>query len=359
MSKLDLLKAKGVSRRDFMKLMAAATAALGLPELMIPKAVNAVEGALEKPPVIWLHGMECTGCSESLLATINPTAAQVVLDMLSIRYHETIMAASGHVAEQAYHDTLHEDFILVVEGSIPKSKEWDLYCMVGERPFRETMIEAGKAAQAVIAIGSCACEGAGIPGACECGAVGVSEFFRNEGIKTPVINLPCCPVKPNTLIGTIVYYLTFNSVPELDNQGRPKVFYGNLLHDNCPRRGQFENGNYLLDWNNPAQSEYCLILKGCKGPVTHTDCVLFWWNDNINTCLKSGAPCSGCAEKTFYNGFSPLYTKHLMFSLPGIGRINPTVVGGVAAVATVAGIGVHLAASAAAGRIPKKDNHDK
>lgn len=354
MGKFDVLKARGVSRRDFMKLMAATTAALGLPSVITPRAVQAVEQALNKPPVIWLEGMDCAGCTESALATLNPSAAEVVLDMLSIRYHETIMAGSGDVAESALQATLENEsdrFILVVEGSIP-SKE-DRYCMVGGRPFRQSVLDAARKCRAIIAIGSCAADGAGIPGACDVGAVGVRELLESNGIDKPVINLPCCPVKPNTLIGTIVYFLTFQAVPALDAQNRPVVYYGSLLHDNCPRRGHYEAGEFLRDWNNPAEKEYCLLLKGCKGPSTYTDCAQVWWNDNANFCINAGSPCSGCSESGFYKQFSPLYSKQDTFVLPGIGQINADQVGLIVGGATALGVGAHAIASAASGRFDK------
>jgi len=357
MSKFDLLTARGVSRRSFLKLMAATTAALGLPSTVLPQSVKALETALEKPPIIWLHGMECTGCSESLLATLNPSPAEVVLDMLSIRYHETIMAASGYVAEKAYQDTLKQNFVLVVEGSIP-SKE-DKYCMVAGKPFRETVLEASKKAQAIIAVGSCAADGAGIPGACAVEAVGVRELLKIDNITTPVINLPCCPVKPATMLGTIVYFLTYKEAPPLDSQARPKVFYGKLLHDNCPRRGQFEAGNFVKDWNDPAQKDYCLMLKGCKGPKTYTDCAQVWYNDNANFCINAGSPCSGCSEAGFYANFSPLYSKQEMFKLPGFGQIDADITGKVIGGAAVAGVAAHLAATAVSGRLGKKDHEHK
>lgn len=359
MGKTDTLLSHGVSRRDFMKLMAATTAAFGLPEIMVPKVAQAVESAMNKPPVIWLHGMECTGCSESLLATLNPSIESLILDTLSIRYHETIMAASGHVAEQAYKDTLNEDFILIVEGSVPASAETDFYCMVGGVPFRETVLEAASKAQAVIAVGSCATDGAGIPGACEIAPIGVRELLEKNNISTPVINLPCCPVKPNTLIGTIFYYLTFNAVPELDEQARPLAYYGKLLHDNCPRRGQFEMGNFLEDWNDPAQKDYCLLLKGCKGPKTYTDCAQVWWNDNANFCINAGSPCSGCSEAGFYAQFSPLYAKQENFKLPGVGQVNADTIGVVVGGATAVGLGAHLVATVASGRLKNNDSEQE
>lgn len=356
MGNFDLLKAKGITRRDFLKLITATTAALGLPDLVVPQAASALEQAINKPPVIWLEGMDCAGCTESTIATLNPSAAELVLDMISIRYHETIMAGSGNKAEEAYQAALKDKFILVVEGSIPSQE--DRYCLVGGKAFRKTLIETAQKAQAVIAVGSCASEGAGIPGACATGAVGVEEIFKAAGVNTPLINLPCCPVKPTTLIGTIVYYLTYKKVPTLDSQKRPTVFYGTLLHDNCPRRGHFEHGEFLQDWNDPAQKEYCLLLKGCKGPKTYTDCAQVWWNDNANFCINAGSPCSGCSEKGFYQAFSPLYAKQENFSLPGIGQINVDTVGPIIGGAAAVGLGIHLAASAATGRLNKKDHKE-
>ncbi|RNC29024.1 MAG: Uptake hydrogenase small subunit [Candidatus Dichloromethanomonas elyunquensis] len=353
MKNLDKLSSRGISRRKFLQLIAAATAALNLPNAVIPRASKAVEAALGKPPVIWLEGMDCAGCTESLLATLNPSAAEVVLDMLSIRYHETIMAGSGEVAEQAYQETLRGNYILVVEGAIPSQE--DRYCIVGGKPFRKTVLEAAQKAQAIIAVGSCATDGAGIPGACEVNAVGVRELLKANGINTPVINLPSCPVKPATLLGTIIYYLTYKKIPPLDTQGRPVVFYGKLLHDNCPRRGQFEAGNFLRDWNDPQQKDYCLLLKGCKGPKTYTDCAQVWWNDNANFCINAGSPCSGCSEAGFYKNFSPLYAKQENFQLPGAGPVNADKAGKIIGAVAAAGVGIHLGASALSGRLGKKD----
>lgn len=356
MGNFDLLKVKGVTRRDFLKLIGATIAAFSLPEVLAPQVAEAVEQAMKKPPVIWLSGMECTGCTESTISSLNPSPAQLILDMISLRYHEVIMAASGNTAEEAYQDALKNPFILVVEGSIP-SKE-DRYCMVGGKPFRITLIEAAQKAQAVIAVGSCACEGAGILGACETGAVGVADILKAKGINTPVINLPCCPVKPTTLMGTLLYYLTYQNIPPLDEYNRPLAYYGSLLHDNCPRRGHFENGEFLTDWNDPVQKEYCLLLKGCKGPKTYTDCAQVWWNDNANFCINAGSPCAGCSERDFYQGFSPLYSKQENFKLPGIGEINADTVGKTIGGAAAVGVGVHLVASAASGRLKKQDHKE-
>lgn len=292
-----------ISRRDFMKYCATTAAVLGLSELEFATRVSEVLAAAHaKPPVVWLEGQDCAGCSISFAGSLNPPFASMVLDRVSVRYHETIMAASGHVAEAAYHEAVKAGgFVLGVEGSIPTAD--DRFCMVGGRPFREMVEEAGAKAAAIIAVGACATYG-GIPAAGPTGAVGVGKIIKDK----PVINLPTCPVHCDHLIGTILYYLTTGSVPPLDKLGRPKMYFGELIHDNCRRRSYFDNEQFLTDWNDPAQKNWCLYEKGCKGPDTYADCPVRRWNDGLNFCIDCGAGCMGCAEPGFYSEMSPLYT---------------------------------------------------
>ncbi len=292
----------GMTRRDFIKYCAATAAVLGLSELeLVNKVSEALAATAKKPPVIWLEGQDCAGCSISFLGALNPPAASLILDKLSIRYHETIMAAAGHVSEKVFHDTVKMGgYVLVVEGSIPTAD--DRFCMIGGRPFREMVLEASKNAAAIIAVGSCAAYG-GIPAAGPTGAVGVRKVVKNK----PVINLPTCPVHVDHLVGTIFYYLTTGKVPPLDELGRPTAYFGELIHDNCRRRSYFDEGNFLTDWNDPEQVNWCLIEKGCKGPETYADCPVRRWNDGLNFCIDCGAGCMGCAEPAFYGEMTPLY----------------------------------------------------
>lgn len=41
-----------------------------------------------RPPVIWIGAQECTGCTESLLRATHPTVENLVLDVISLEYHE-------------------------------------------------------------------------------------------------------------------------------------------------------------------------------------------------------------------------------------------------------------------------------
>jgi hydrogenase small subunit len=138
-------------------------------------------------------------------------------------------------------------------------------------------------------------------------------------------------------VGTIVHYLLYKKVPALDRINRPKVFFGELIHDHCGRRGQFEAGNFLADWNDPAQKKYCLYLKGCKGPVTYADCATRNWSDGHNWCIGSGAPCQGCSEPTFYTGMSPLYAKTVELAGTSVESV-----GSVMTIATAAALGAHF-----------------
>jgi len=292
-----------VSRRDFMKYCATTAAVLGLSEVdFVSKVSEVLAAAGKKPPVIWIAGQDCAGCTVSLAGSLNPPVATMILELISLRYHETIMAASGYLAEATYEATVKEGgYVLIVEGSIPMAD--DRFCMIGGRPFRKIVEEAGAKAAAVIAVGACATYG-GIPGGTPTKGAGAGAIIKDK----PIINLSTCPVHPDHIAGTILYYLTTGKVPPLDKIGRPTMYFGELVHDNCRRRSYFDNEMFLKDWNDPAQKNWCLYEKGCKGPDTYADCPVRRWNDGMNFCIDCGAGCMGCAEPGFYVGMSPLYT---------------------------------------------------
>ncbi len=292
-----------LSRRDFMKYCATTAAVLGISELeFVSKISEALAASAGKAPVVWLEGQDCAGCTISLAGALNPPVSTIILDKLSIRYHETIMASAGYLAEAVYEDTVKTGgYVLCVEGSIPTAD--DRFCMVGGRPFREMVKEAAEEAAVIIAVGACAAYG-GIPAAGPTKAVGIGKIVKNK----PIINLPTCPVHCDHLVGSILYFLATKTAPPLDKIGRPKLYFDELVHDNCRRRSYFDDGLFLTDWNDPKQKNWCLYEKGCKGPDTYADCPVRRWNDGQNFCIDCGAGCMGCAEPDFYDGMSPLYT---------------------------------------------------
>ena len=117
----ERLEEKGVSRRDFMKYCTFLTATMGLSSAHVTQVADVFAAPKQRPPVVWLHFGECTGCSESVLRSQYPYIDDLVLEVLSLEYHETVMAAAGQQAEDHLHATVKKysgKFICVVEGAI-------------------------------------------------------------------------------------------------------------------------------------------------------------------------------------------------------------------------------------------------
>lgn len=147
------LRPPELTRRDFLKLASFSLALLGLSQALTPRVVKALEESLGKTAVVWLEGQDGAGCSESFLNSLEPPAASILLDTISLRYHETVMAASGHQAEEALARAVAEGgYILVVEGSIPMAED-GLFCTVGGRTFKEIVRETARRAAAIIPVG--------------------------------------------------------------------------------------------------------------------------------------------------------------------------------------------------------------
>jgi hydrogenase small subunit len=337
-----------LTRRDFIKIAGGSLALLGISQTLKPKAVLAVEAAAVKPPVIWLSGQGCTGCTESFLNSLEPPATSILLNTISLRYHETAMAASGHLADEVLSKTIQEGgYLLVIEGSIPLAQD-GLFCVVGGKPFKDIVREAASKAAAIICVGSCASYG-GIPRSGPTDAVGylfrgtqLHHYYDDVTGNTPVINLPTCPLHCERLVAVIIHYLSFGTVTPMDIFNRPLAFYSYVQHENCERRGHFEAGRFLTDWGNPEQASYCLYLKGCRGPWAHQDCWRRLWNSRANYCIRGNVPCVACSQPEFYEAFSPLYVRQFDVTLPGVGRVDIDKVMATVAGVAAASIGLHM-----------------
>ena len=301
----EKLEAKGVSRRDFLKYCTVLTATMGLPYSCVNKVAEQIEQAASKPrpAVIWLHFSECTGCSEAFLRT--PDVGAIILETISVEYHETIMAASGHQAEKNLHDAVEKykgQFVCIVEGAIATNYN-GAYGKVADRTFLAIAQDVIPKAAAVICIGTCAAYG-GVsaakpnPG----GYKGVGDAL---GIKP--INIPGCPPNPLNLLGVIVKYLSKEPI-ELDSIGRPMFAYGESVHDNCPRLKFYDEGKFVTEFGSKeAELGYCLYQMGCKGPQTYNNCPTAKFNDGTSFPIQAGHPCIGCSEPDFWDTMTPFY----------------------------------------------------
>ena len=302
----ERLEARGVSRRSFMKYCTALTATMGLSAAYVPKVAEVFAAPKQRPPVVWLHFAECTGCSESLLRSQYPYVDDLVLEVLSVEYHETIMAAAGHQAEEALHAAVAKHagkFICVVEGSIATNYDGG-YGKVGGRTFLEIAKDVVPKAAATIAYGTCACFG-GIPAAKPNpgGYKGVKDAI---GVST--LNIPGCPPNPINLVGTVVNYLLLGKLPTLDDMGRPMFAFGKTIHDQCPRRAHFENGEFVEKFGSQeAAMGYCLYKVGCRGPETYNNCPVAKFNDGTSWPVQAGHPCIGCSQPDFWDTMTPFY----------------------------------------------------
>ncbi len=350
----SLADKKGVSRRDFMKFCSGMAAVLALPSSFIPKIAEAVSG--QKPILVWLEYQDCAGDSEALLRATNPTVGDIILDVFSVDYHETIMSPAGHQAEKSLMDVVKNHkgkYFVIVEGSIPL-KDDGVYCCVGGRSAVDLAREVCGNALATIAVGTCAAYG-GIPAAAPnpTGAVSVKEAVPNA----TVINLPGCPVNVENLTATVVHYLTFGSLPNTDKYGRPYFAFGKRIHDNCERRGHFDAGQFVREWGDAGHRQgWCLYEMGCKGPETFHNCPTVKYNEGTSWPVQAGHGCIGCSEPHFWDTMSPFYRR--LPTAPGFG-IEKTAdqIGAGLALATAAGFVIHGVSSAF--RHIKNDDEEK
>ncbi len=288
----------GLNRRDFLKYCTGVAATLGLSSSL---GVRIAEAATSpgRPPVIWLSGQACTGCTESLLRSNHPTVDTLILDMISLDYNETLCAGSGRQAEEFKDQSMTKNwgkYVLVVDGSIP-TKDDGIYCKVAGETFLNSVKHAADGAAIIIAMGSCAAWG-GIPSSDPNPTMAKSaqEVLPDKTI----INIPGCPPNSYNLLSTILYVLTFNKAPELDGKNRPKFAYGRLIHENCERRPHFDAGRFALEFGDPGHRQgWCLYKLGCKGPETYANCpaIGFYGVGEGAWPVGCGAPCFGCTEK--------------------------------------------------------------
>lgn len=295
------LREHGISRRGFMKFCAATASMMALPAAMVPRIAAALESA-RRPSVIWLSFQECTGCTESLTRSHTPSIEGLIFNHISLDYHHTLQAAAGDAAEQAREAAMHENegkYLLIVDGSIPL-KDNGIYSTIAGMTNLDMLKEVAKGAAAIVSVGTCAAFG-GLPKANPnpTGAVAVSDIISDK----PIVNVPGCPPIPTVITGVLAHYLAFGRLPELDALNRPKVFFGQTIHDRCYRRPFYERGQFAETFDDEgARKGWCLFKLGCKGPVTFNACATAKWNEGTSFPIEAGHGCIGCSEPNFWDG---------------------------------------------------------
>nr|WP_271716099.1 hydrogenase small subunit [Anaeromicropila herbilytica] len=255
----------------------------------------------KKLNAIWL---ELTGCSGNIISFMdaeNPGLYSTLTSLVNITFSNTLMGAEGESAYEKFLNTLDTEFVLLVEGAVSTADD-GMYTIVANYKGKyitalDAIRLAGEKAKYVIAVGTCASYG-GVSAAAPnpSASKSVKEVLERE-----IIRLPGCPSHPDWVIGTLAYLVNFGQIPELDDEGRPKLFYGVTIHDNCTRRGFFESGIFAEKFGD----EGCMIRIGCRGPITRTDCPRRKWNGYVNWPVGNNTNCIGCANPGFPDAMEP------------------------------------------------------
>ena len=361
----NVLEARGVSRRSFMKLCGSIAVAAGLSAAAAPRVALALETKLEGAkdglfPVLWIEGASCTGCTESFAQIETPDAGKVVLELIALNYSDVLSAGAGWSLEAAKKETIENGgYIVVYEGGITQgfgSNTLRVAMETGE----EILVEAASNAAAVVALGSCAVNGgwmAAYPNSAK--ATGVQDILKQNGIATPVVNIPGCPANPEWLMAVLTQVvLMADKVDEkaaatldyldLNAEGKPAGIFGQTIHDNCERRGHFENGEFVYDFGSKEEAlGYCLYPLGCKGPQTKANCGVTLWNNRRSWCIQGGSPCLGCCEANpndpgdnWVEVNTPFYERHRDLNIGGW-FVQPTVIAGGLTALVAAALVIH------------------
>jgi len=291
---------RGLSRRALLKVSAVMTALLALPpHTSLVMAQRLAES--RRRSVIWLSFQECTGCTEALTRSYEPTIEGAIFELLSLDYHHTLQAVSGEAAEAARRAAMTADkgrYVVVVDGSVPTGSA-GVYSTTAGMTNLQMLEETVRDAAVVIAVGTCASHG-GIAAAKPnpTGAVAISDLVKGK----PLVNIPGCPPIPEAIAATLAHVVAFGKAPDLDDKRRPVSFYGQTVHDRCYRKEHFRAEQYAGSFDDEgARKGWCLLKLGCRGQQTRNACASFKWNGGTSFPIQSGHGCIGCSEAGFWD----------------------------------------------------------
>lgn len=342
-----------LNRRDFIKLVVKGAILGNFCQLITPPLAEAVAaGEVKKLPVVMIETGTCTGDSISFDNLWTPTFSDILSNIADWRYDWNLNQVQGQDAYQILLDTYEKlpyEYILIVQGAMVQRDGGHYNHVAYENGKLITGLELvkriGSKAKYVVAIGSCAAFGgpaSGYPNP------SLSTGVQNIMPERRVINVSGCPAHPDWTMGTLLHLALYGE-PELDNFGRPKLFYGETIHNRCPRRRDYDQGIFATEIG---QKE-CLFRVGCKGPVTYADCPIRRWNDRFNWPIGCNTPCIGCTEPGFPDIMEP-FTSHLQdISFPGGVKVHTDAVGLGVIGLTSAAIAGHAVASLYKGRMQR------
>jgi hydrogenase small subunit len=283
--------------------------------------------AIDELHVIWINdGMSCDGDSVSITAGTLPSIEEVLLGAIpglpKVHLHNSLLAPEvGDEFMKPWFAAANgeiENFVLVVEGSVPNEQiNGDGYwAATGNDPetgqpirMTEWIDRLAPNALGIVAVGTCATYGgihamAGNPTGC----MGVADYLGwdwQSKAGLPIVNVPGCPVQPDNFMETFLYLLRqlagLAPMIPIDSAGRPKWLFENSVHEGCDRAGYYEQADFAKEYG----SRKCLVKLGCWGPAVQCNVTKRGWMDGIGGCPNVGGICIGCTMPGFPDKFMP------------------------------------------------------
>ncbi len=283
--------------------------------------------------VLWVTGgLGCDGDSISMTAATNPPLEDLLRGSLPgvpplVLSNAVLAFENGEEFLRTWYDAAAgrlDPFLLVLEGSVPNEEisgdgHWAGMGVDGEGqpvPTTTWIDRLAPRAAAVLALGTCAAYG-GIPAMRNnpTGAMGLRDYLGwswESRMGIPVVNLPGCPVQPDNITQTLLalgLHLAGVGPPlELDEQGRPAVFFGRTVHESCNRAGYADQAQFS---DNHGEGR-CLVKLGCSGPVVRCNVPIRGWVNGVGGCPNVGGICMACTMPSFPDRYMP-------FMEPGAG----------------------------------------
>lgn len=287
-----------MNRREALKKFYNVIVAVGASSFFTFDDLLALENSqIKKPNLIWLQGASCSGCTLSSTNIEDISFTDFILKFVNIIYHPNLTIHTGYDVQHTLNTAckeLNNDYLLINEGSIPV--QLPHACLLADIPYVEWIKKMAKNAHSCIGVGTCASFG-GITDmhGMDTGVASIVQVLETENIQKPVAILPNCPLRPEHLVYTILYFIKFGKFPALDVYHRPKKFFSQTIHQSCSHYYEFKEDIFATKIGEKG----CLLELGCQGPVTKSDCMITGLNGNTNNCIKAGHPCIGCASEHF------------------------------------------------------------
>lgn len=277
--------------------------------------------------ILWLNAaLSCDGESVALTGATQPAVEDLIGGRLPnlprIEFHHPVLAfENGEEFLEKFYKAAHgeiENFILVVEGSIPDDNLSDegFFAALGSdsetgQPIKtcDWIKKLSANAWGVVAVGTCATYGGvhAMPGN-PTGAMGLADFLgwdwkSKAGI--PIVCVPGCPTLPDNITQTLLYlarqFAGFLPPIELDEVLRPVFLFSETLHEGCDRGGLYEEAKFADAYG----AKECIVKLGCWGPVVKCNVGKRGWQNGVGGCANVGGICIGCTMPGFPEKFTP------------------------------------------------------